>query len=490
MRMTIYRFSMFVIMGALLVPGAYAQRSLLKQFEAEFVSLSEEISPSVVEISTTSSRHPQSSSRLDEMFKFFGLPRPDGEAPEEAPDLPRRPSATGTGFFIDEAGHIVTNNHVVEGADSITVKLSNGDEVPAELIGQDPGADIAVIKIEPNGTDIRPVSLGDSSNLKVGQFAIAIGSARGQTGSVSYGHISGLGREGLALPDPELRFQEFIQTDAAINLGNSGGPLCNIDGEVIGVNVAIVYDANSIGFAIPINRVKKIVPQLINDGSVTRGWLGVSIRDLEVAALNDEVDLEDFIDANGLSSEDGAYVVGVATDGPSDVAGLLEDDVVLRVNDHDIEDTTDLINYVSDLNPGTAGTIDVMRKGEIVQLDITIGKFPGLLTAKFGRDYFGMHMTDAVFTDEILEEYELEEALSDFVVVEVVQDSPAAEAGVRPQDIILEVAHQEVKTLKEFRATLAEKARAGKTLLMRVRQLPGETRKVYIKVPEDYEAPE
>lgn len=493
MRKNLYQLSVLILLGTLLVPDATAQRSLLKQFESEFVAISEEISPSVVEISTTSTRSPRSSSRLDEMFRFFGVPRPDGEEekPEEAPPTPqRRPAATGTGFFLDTDGHIVTNNHVVDSSDSITVQLTDGTEVEAELIGQDPGADIAVIKIDPEGLSIRPLPLGDSDGIKVGQFAIAVGSARGQTGSVSFGHISGLGREGLDLPDPELRFQHFIQTDAAINLGNSGGPLCNIDGEVIGVNVAIVYDANSIGFAIPVNRVKKIVPQLISTGEVTRGWLGVSIRDLAVEATDDGVELEDFIEANALKNDRGAYVVGLAPDGPSDDAGIQQDDVIIRVNDHDIENTTDLIDFVSDLNPGFTGTLTIMRKGEELELEVTIGKFPGLLTARFGKDYLGMHMTEANFTEEIIEQFELDGALSDFVIVEVIEGSPADEAGVMPQDIVLEIAHQEVKTLEEFKSVLSDKARAGKTLLLRVRQLRGEPRKVYIKVPEDFEAPE
>lgn len=478
----------------LTVPDAVAQKSLLKQFEAEFVSLSEAISPSVVEISVKSSVRADSPGRLNDMFKFFGLPSPNGGGEEEdAPSRPpvRQPSATGTGFFIDAEGHIVTNNHVVDNAEEVTVQLTDGTEVSAEVVGQDPGADIAVLKVDPEDLNIIPVSLGSSSGLKVGQFAIAIGSARGQTGSVSYGHISGLHREGLQLPDENLRFQEFIQTDAAINLGNSGGPLCNIDGEVIGVNVAIVYDANSIGFAIPIDRVKKIVPQLIADGGVTRGWLGVQITNLEdaVATLEEgPVPLEDFMDANGLSDSEGTYIREITVDGPAAEAGVQEEDIIQKVNDHKIVDTTDLINYVSDLEPGSTGTLDVWRDGKLVVLDISIGKFPGMLTAQFGRDYLGMHVRELrELSPEVLQELGVEEQPSDFYIVEVIAGSPAAEAGIRSEDIILDVAHEEVNSLEQFKTTLEENARPGKTLLMRVARLGEEARKVYVKVPEDYE---
>lgn len=472
---------------------ADAQKSLLKQFEDEFVALSDMVSPSVVEISVKSNVHESSSGRLNDMFKFFGLPSPDGEE-EPLPDAPTpppsmRPSATGTGFIIDADGHIVTNNHVVENATEVTVRLPNGKELIAEVIGNDPGADIAVIKIDPAGQNIVPVHLGSSENLKVGQFAIAIGSARGQTGSVSYGHISGLHRENLDLPDRNLRFQQFIQTDAAINLGNSGGPLCNIDGEVIGVNVAIVYDANSIGFAIPIDRVKRIIPQLIADGGVTRGWLGISIWNVAQAAENEEggpVPLKDFIEAHGLTDSEGTYIRDVTVDGPAAAAGLQRDDIVLKVNDHKIVDTTDLINYVSDLEPGVLGTLDVWRNGKLEKLDITIGKFPGMMTAQYGRDYLGMHVTELQLRPEFMERLELDKQPSDFYVVEVVPGSPAEEAGIHSEDIVIEIAHQEVTTLEGFKSLLEEHARAGKTLFMRVTRLGEEPRKVYLKVPEDY----
>lgn len=491
MKKMIRMMMVVVVLTALSMSNASAQKSLLKQFEDEFVALSETVSQSVVEISVKSIRRADTSGELDNRFRFFGLPSPNGGEEEdgEAPPPSLRPSATGTGFFVDSDGHIVTNNHVVENAEEITVELPDGTEVSGEIVGQDPGADIAVIKIDPEGVNVVPVVLGSSSGLKVGQFAIAIGSARGQTGSVSYGHISGLGRENLRLP-PSLRFQQFIQTDAAINLGNSGGPLLNIDGEVIGVNVAIVYDANSIGFAIPIDRVKRVIPQLIADGGVTRGWLGVTITNVEGVAALEKVELEDFMDANGLTDSKGTYVRYVTVDGPAETAGVQEEDIIHRVNDHKIVDTTDLINFVSELEPGTDGTLDVWRNGKSVTIDIVIGKFPGIPTAKYGRDFLGMHL--AKFDD--FERLQLrvppsvyEDQATDFMIVEVIDGSPAAEAGIRVGDMIVEVAHNEVTTLAEFKESLEENARPGKTLLIRVSRMEEETGKIYVKVPEDYE---
>jgi len=475
---------LFIRAGSL---DVQAQSPLLQQFEDEFVALSDSISPSVVEISVKSSKRPSRDGRMEEMFKFFGIPESEGQPDEEGDKFPvPRPAAMGTGFFFDANGYIVTNNHVVDGAEEITILMNDGAEVPAEIVGQDPSADLAVIKVDPQNLKITPVKLGDSDNLKVGQFAIAIGSARGQTGSVSYGHISGLGRENLQLPDPELRFQNFIQTDAAINLGNSGGPLCNIKGEVIGVNVAIVYDANSIGFAIPINRVTNIAPQLIADGGVTRGWLGVSIVDIEGAAQIEKVSVEDFIEGNRLEDSQGAYVSEVTEGGPSAKAGIISEDVIRKVNEEAIANPTELINYVTDLKPETVAKVEVWREGKSVLLDLTVGKFPGQAAARYGRDYLGMYFDKMDLKKDILERLELEVQPSDFFVTNLEKGSPAEEAGITPRDIIIEVGHKEVASKAEFLEALKETAVPGKTLLLRVMQLDEEPRKVYVKVPEDF----
>ena len=482
----------------LLALPAVAQRSaLLKEFEAAFVELSEEVRPSVVEISSQGPISDEDRQQLNDLFRFFnqqqeeggeeGVPEEDGTDPEH-PQIPERtPRSTASGFVVDALGHIVTNNHVVKGADSIEVQLWDGATLKAEVVGQDPDSDIAVIKVDPAGHQLRPVRFGDSSSLRVGQFAIAMGSPSGLTGSFSYGHVTGLGRESLELPDRDLRFQEFIQTDAAINLGNSGGPLCNIDGEVIGVNVAIVYRANSIGFAIPSDRVKQIVPQLIASGKVSRGWLGVRVTDIPDIAAEDNQSVSDFLEAHNLPDSLGSYVVALTPEGPAEKGKLQAEDVVRKINDTEIHRSTELINTISAIAPGKSARVELWRRGKPMELDIVVGEYPGYTAARFGRDYLGMHFSPLMMNPDFLERLGLEEQPSDFYVVEIVQDGPADEAGIRPQDIIVEVAYEEVKSKEEFLKTLREKAEPGKTLLMKVWTLTEEEpRKVYVKVPDNF----
>jgi serine protease Do len=476
---------------ALAVP-AYGQRSaLLKEFESAFVDLSAEVRPSVVEISAQGPITDEDREQLNDLFRFFNQPdggEEDGGGDETHPQIPeRRPRSTASGFIVDELGHVVTNNHVVKGADSIEVQLWDGTTLPAEVIGQDPDADIAVVKFDPAGLELRPVKLGNSSGLKVGQFAIAMGSPSGLTGSFSYGHVTGLGRESLDLPDQELRFQEFIQTDAAINLGNSGGPLCNIDGEVIGINVAIVYRANSIGFAIPVDRVKNIVPQLIANGKVIRGWLGVSVQDISVVALEDNQEVHDFVEAHNLPDIHGSYIVRLTPNGPAE-RGLLEaEDVVRRINETDIVRSTDLINTISAIDPGETAQIQFWRRGKPMQLSVIVGEFPGRMTAIYGPDYLGMHISELQLNPDFMEKAGMKEPPSDFFVVDVVPDSPAQEAGIRRGDVVVEVAYQTIKTKAEFLKVLGEEAQSGKTLLMKVWTLSDkEPRKVYVKVPDKF----
>ncbi len=479
----------------LLAVPAVAQRSaLLKEFESAFVDLSDEVRPSVVEISAQGPLTDEDRQQLDDLFRFFN--QPDGEGGGEGggegegdhPQIPeRRPRSTASGFIVDELGHVVTNNHVVKGADSIEIQLWDGSTYPATIVGQDPDADVAVLKFDPAGLDLKPVKFGDSSALKVGQFAIAMGSPSGLTGSFSYGHVTGLGRESLELPDQELRFQEFIQTDAAINLGNSGGPLCNIDGEVIGVNVAIVYRANSIGFAIPVDRVKNIVPQLIANGRVIRGWLGVAVNDIDRVAAGDNQDVHDFVDAHELPDSHGSYIVQVTPNGPAEKGQLQAEDVVRRINETEIRRSTELINTISAIPPGETARIQFWRRGKPMELSVVVGEFPGRVAATYGRDYLGMHLTDLQLNPDFMKKAGMKEPPSDFFVVAVVPGSPAEEAGIQRGDLVVEVAYDAVKSKAEFLKALGEKAEPGKTLLMKVWTLSDdEPRKVYVKVPDAF----
>jgi serine protease Do len=478
-----------------LAGGAQAQgqspRDLLRTFQQAFIELSAQVRPSVVEISSEGPISDEEREQMNELFRFFdqqqqeegGEGTPEGN-PHQLPD--RSPRATASGFIVDALGHIVTNNHVVRGADKIEVQLWDGTVVPAEITGTDPDADLAVIKINPEGLDLRPVQLA-ADDVQVGQFAIAMGSPNGLTGSFSYGHVTGLGRESLELPDRDLRFQNFIQTDAAINLGNSGGPLCDIDGHVIGVNVAIVYRANSIGFAIPVSRVREVVPQLIASGKVVRGWLGVGVDEVANVAMSEEVTLDEFIQANKLPDKYGSYISSVTAGGPAEKGKIEVDDVIREINGERIENSTDLINTISALAPGDTAKIKLWRRGEEVELNIPVAPFPGQMAARYGRDYLGMHVRTLELNPEFMQERGMKEAPSDFFVVDLVPKGPAAEAGIRRGDVVVEVGYKEVKNLEQFRKALKQEAKPGVALLMKVWTLTeDEPRKVYVKVPAEF----
>lgn len=462
---------------------AVAISPLLKEFEDAFIRLGAEVRPCVVEIASEGIAPGDEKGMLDELFRFFGNPGPN----ERGPRRRRAPQSTGSGFVYDTLGHIITNSHVVENAKKLTVKLWDGTKREAILIGKDPSADIAVVKIDPTGLDLVVAKIGHSGDLKVGQFAIAMGSPRGLSGSLSFGHISALGRERLSLPDPNLRFQNFIQTDAAINLGNSGGPLCNIDGEVIGVNIAIVFGANSIGFAIPIDRVREIVPQLIATGKVVRGWLGVAIIDVEAAAQREEQELEDYLDAFGLPDGRGAYVHDVTPDGPAEASGLQSEDVIRKIDGLVVENTIDLINRISATQPGIKVTLEVWREGEAQDISVTLDEFPDMPTARYGRALLGMRVVE--LSDGIRQRLGLDDDLQGVVVAQVVPGSAAAEADVRAGDVVTKVAHKQVDDIDRFKGLLEDNAVAGKTLLLRVIRGNDEPDSKFIKVPEDFVLP-
>ena len=471
---------------------AHATSPLLKQLEEAFIDLSDELSPSVVEISAT-----QKEIRIDDPQQFNIGPDTD---PKELQDLfrffknspegnrgPRGRASTGSGFIFDTLGHIVTNKHVVKTASALEVTLSDGSTPKATVVGTDPGADLAVIRIDPEGLSLVPCKLGDSDQLKIGQFAVVMGSPNGLTGSISYGHISGLGREELRLPDPNLRFQSFIQTDAGINLGNSGGPLCNIDGEVIGVNIAIVFGANSIGFAIPVNRVKEIVPQLIEYGKVSRGWLGVSIMNVDEEAEEQEQDIDDYLQAYGLPDARGAFVVVATPDGPASKAGLLPDDVIRKIDGVIVKDKLDLIGRISALAPGSTVALEVWRAGQSKHLDVVLGEFTDMATARYGEALLGLRVSD--IPAEFVEKLELGEGVDGVMIMDVVKDSPAGKAGLQARQVIVEVAHQKVNGKESFKELIRTHAKGGETLLLRVLVGPNKIERKFLKIPEGFEAP-
>ena len=333
-----------------------------------FADLVEHLSPSVVSIASTTivkNNNPQDQiprfpegSPFDEFFKEY-FDRNQRRSPSERPMV-----GLGSGFIIDERGIIVTNNHVIEGADEISVILYNKEEFKAELLGRDPKADLAVLKIKPEDTSLKAVKWGDSDNMRVGDWSIAIGNPLGLGGTVTAGIISAISRDIGSGP-----YVKFLQTDASINRGNSGGPLFNVDGEVIGINSAIISQTGGsigLGFAIPSNSAKKIIQQLKDFGRTKRGWLGVQIQPVT----------KDFAESLGLSDQKGAFVSNVDPNGPSKKAGIEEGDVILKFNNIEIKNMSDLPRVVAESDVGSIAVVEIWRKSKTVEIKVKLGELP------------------------------------------------------------------------------------------------------------------
>jgi serine protease Do len=386
----------------------------------------------------------------DEMFKrFFEERLPDGfRMRPNANHDDVVPRGQGTGFVVRADGHIVTNNHVVADAEAIRVRLADGREYDATVVGTDAGTDLAVIRIEAD--DLRPVALGRSAALSAGEWVIAVGSPFGLEQTVTAGIVSATGRHDMGL----ARFENFIQTDAAINPGNSGGPLVNLHGEVVGVNTAITSRSgghNGIGFAIPSDMVRTVTDSIIDNGRIARGWLGVSIQPLT----------PELAESFGLESADGVLIADVLADGPSADAGVEPGDVVTAIGDRAIASRGELLHAIGTSAPGTELTLHVVRDGSERAIDVTLGERPAD-EATTGGPVSGARPASALgLTVEPAEDG------SGVVVTAVTQDGRAARAGLRPGDVILRVGRSEVPDPEAFRAAVAgAKADASLRLLI------------------------
>jgi serine protease Do len=360
--------------------------------------------------------------------------------------------------------------------------------MPAELVGSDQDTDLAVIKIE-SDIPLVAAALGDSDALKVGQFAIAVGTPRGLAGSLAFGHITALGRDDLNLPQ-SFRFKQLIQTDAAINFGNSGGPLCNIDGEIIGINVAIAYDADSIGFAIPINRVKNIVPRLISEGKITRGFLGVRIQDVdELVDIKADMNLDDVLQSLGLPDSRGAHVFQTLPETPASKAGVRNDDIIRKVNGDVIESATDLMTRIADLAPGTTVMLEVWRHREPLELEVVLEEYAGTMElALAGKPILGLRLRP--LEPAVAQRLGFDNEQKGLIVVGVEKDSPADKAGIQQGDVILEIAQHEVSTVEEFRAFVDEFGEPGGSILLRVGRQGQQPVPKFVKIPEETQTEE
>ena len=442
-----------------------------------FADLAEKVSPAVVNITTSTTVAGSDAPRMfpegspfEDFFRDFQGP---------GDPAPRRSSSLGSGFVISEDGFVVTNNHVIEGADEILVEFFEGFELEAEVVGTDPNTDIALLKVEPE-EPLQFVSFGDSDTARVGEWVMAMGNPLGQGFSVSAGIVSARNR---ALSGT---YDDYIQTDAAINRGNSGGPLFNMDGEVIGVNTAILSpDGGSIGigFAMASNVVKGVVDQLKEFGETRRGWLGVRIQDVTP-------DIAESID--GLEEARGALVTDVP-EGPASEAGMEAGDVILVFDGIDVVDTRQLVRVVANTAVGKSVRVTVLRDGETQTLKVTLGRRetaegsvpaaqPGPADEPAEAEILGM--TVSPLTDELRGQLELSADAQGLVVTDVDVESEAYDKGLRAGDLITEAGQERLTSVEELETRIEEAREAGrKSLLLLVRRA-GEPRFVALGVEQ------
>jgi serine protease Do len=365
-----------------------------------------------------------------------------------------RQKGLGSGFIISHDGYILTNYHVVGGADRIMVKLSDGRQVQAKLIGSDPKSDVAVIKIAGDNLPVLP--LGNSDTLEVGEWVMAIGNPFGLTHTITVGVVSAKGRSGMGIED----YEDFIQTDAAINPGNSGGPLLNLQGEVVGINTAIFSRSGGymgIGFAIPINMVSAIEKQLIATGKVTRGYLGVRIQDLS----------DELARSFGLKSTRGVLIAEVAKGSPADKGGLKAGDVIVAYDGKAVSDTSQLRNLVAMTSPGSSVKVEVVRDGAHHELAVTIEELTKNVLASSGNSDLleRLGFTVQELTPDLAQQFGYEEEKG-VLVAQVEAGSPAESVGIRPGMLIREVNRKAVHDIATFMRALAESKKTERVLFL------------------------
>jgi serine protease Do len=454
---------MLIMVSALLLlpisPLQAQTKSLVSPPLGSFADLVKHVSPSVVNISVEKVIKGQGQGQIplgpsdpmrDFLNRFFGQ-----QMPKEFKER-----GLATGFIIDKDGFILTNNHVVQDTVQIKVRLDDGREFSAKIIGRDPMTDLALIKIDAKGP-LSPLALGDSDKLEVGDWVVAIGNPFGLGNTVTSGIVSAKYRQ-----IGDGNYENFIQTDAPINPGNSGGPLLNTAGEAIGINSAIFSQSGGsigIGFAIPINMAKNLLPQL-KTGKVVRGWMGVMIQKI-TPELKDMFKLKD---------EKGALVGDVTAGGPADKAGIRRGDVIVSYEGKEIKELNELPYWVASTPVGKVVPVGIIRNGKKKTIEVTIGELQGAKetgpvgTAESGPN-LGMHVE--ALTPEIAKSFGLPET-SGVVVSEVDEGGPAAEAGIQPGDIILQVDHGTVKDLDQFSRKI-ENYKSGDTILLLIERQGG-----------------
>ncbi|MFQ6091222.1 MAG: DegQ family serine endoprotease [bacterium] len=462
------------------------QSHLLSNGESPFVAVAEKVKPAVVNIRARKvvkgkyHRYPFEfyfEDPFEDFFKFFRR-SPKGD---EQKEREWRSESRGSGVIIDQQGYILTNNHVVEGAEDVKVKLSNEREFEAEIVGTDRMTDVALLKVKKKG--VIPADavaeLGDSDRIRVGDWAIAIGNPFGLDRTVTVGVISAKGRSQLHIFDTSGQerspyFQDFIQTDASINFGNSGGPLINIKGEVIGINTAINTQGQGIGFAIPINVAKQIGQQLRESGKVVRGFLGIWFQPLD----------PDLIEAKGLDIEKGVLVTEVMKGGPAEEAGIEPGDVIVAFDGKEIESGSQFQFMVAGAKPGEVAELEVIRDGRHKTVRVKLGQreFEEIVQGETEGEepWLGLEVENV--NGSFARQYDIDEDAG-VVVIKVKPGSPADDKGIRAGDVILEVNSEAIKDLKHYRRVAKKLKDRKKPILFLVKR--GERATYYALRPEE-----
>lgn len=448
-----------LLVGSLVSQGGCESRAKTEYvgFPQSFADLAERVQPAVVNISTTTTvKIPGNPFR-----QFFGQgdQGPFGDFFKrffnETPNQEMKQQSLGSGFIIDRDGYIITNNHVVDHADEIKVKLSDGREFKAKVIGRDAKTDLALIKISSTFNNLPVLALGDSDKMRVGDWVLAVGNPFGLEHTVTQGIISATGRVIGSGP-----YDDFLQTDAPINPGNSGGPLVNLKGDVIGINTAIIPGGQGLGFAIPSSLAKTVIAQLKAHGKVVRGWLGVTIQNLT----------PDLAKTFGMSEPKGALVSDVAPGGPAEHAGIKRGDIIVAFDGRDIKQSTDLPRLVAETPVGKEVDVAILRNGKPMTVRVKIEELTeARVAAESGTPVVSFGMKVADLTPPLRQQFGIK-AKSGVVVVNVDQGSLAEEAGIQPGDLIVEVNRQSVRNLRDYNAALGKTAKGQPALFLLKRE--------------------
>lgn len=455
-RISLITAAVLVVVSLILYPLKLQSRpqvpTALEELERGFVEIARLVEPSVVNISAEKTEKISVPSPFEEFQSdpFFRRFFREFEFPSFPREQVFRRTTLGSGFIVDTSGHILTNAHVVEGFDEVMVITHSGASYKAKVVGRDSRSDLALVRIENPKEALQPAVLGSSSNLRVGQIVAAFGNPFGVGQSMTVGIISALNRSQVV---EEKSYVNLIQTDAALNPGNSGGPLVNLRGEVIGINVAIASPVPGnvgVGFAIPIDVAKKLLPQL-QRGKVTRGYLGVRIQSVTP-------DMEEVYGA-----KEGALVVQVEPDTPAAKAGLKEGDIITKVDDKVIHNDGDLVETISLTQPGTRVTLTVIRDKKEIKVPVTIGSYEESTEVSQVESEEGIKVQN--LTPQLREQYRIPTNLQGVVVTEVAVGSVYYNAGIRQGDVIFKVNNRVVRNVEEFSRAIGEAKKLGKAFV-------------------------